>query len=121
MTLRERLQKAWDNRHGIAEGFYNEYISMDPEIKAETERRREICKGCEYYDPEGKAEIIVVKGQPGCLLCGCNRDMLTACMSCSCSTPKIGLQPRWAAVSTPEMEKEKSEIAYKKQFDKPQQ
>jgi len=116
MTLREKLQKAWDNKAQIAEGFYNTYISSDQEIKDEIERRKNICKGCEYYDSEGKVEIVVVKGEPGCMLCGCNISMFTACMSCTCSAPKLGLQPRWSSVVSPEQEKEFHEIKNKKQI-----
>lgn len=120
MKLKDKLQKIWENKSLIAEGFYNEYISHDQEIKTEIERRRAICKGCEYYDSTGTKEIIVVKGQPGCLLCGCNETMLTACMSCTCSSTKVGLPARWEALITDAQSKEIADIQYKKQFEKPE-
>ncbi len=115
-NLKKKLQKAWENRAHIAEGFYNEYISSNEEIKAETERRRAICKGCEYYDPTGTKEIIMVKGEPGCLLCGCNEKLMTASMSHQCTAPKIGLPARWEAMITGEQETEINTQQYKNQF-----
>lgn len=117
MKIADKLQKIWENRAKIAEGWYNEYLSHSQEIKEEKERRRQICRGCEYYDPTGTKEIIVVKGKPGCLLCGCNEDLLTASMSSQCSAPKVGLKPRWEAMITPEQEKEINAVEYKKQFE----
>ncbi len=117
--LKEKLRKAWENRTAIAEGFYNEYISSNKEVEQEKERRREICRKCEYYSKTGQEEIMVVKGEPGCLLCGCNEKLMTAAMSYQCSAYKIGLTPRWSAITTDEMEKEYNTIAYKKQFEKP--
>lgn len=121
MKLKDKLQKVWENKALIAEGFYNEYISSDKGIKDEIERRRAICRGCEYYDGTGTKEIIVVKGQPGCLLCGCNITMLSASMAAQCSTPKIGLKARWEPLLTEEQEKHIQEIQYHNQFKKPNQ
>lgn len=120
MTLREKLQKAWDNRAQIAEGLWNEYISSSQEIEQEKERRREICRQCEYYDPTGTKEIVVVKNEPACLLCGCNITLLTASMSVTCSAPKIGLKPRWREMMTPEQEKQIKETEYQNQFKQQQ-
>lgn len=119
MKLKDKLQKIWENKAQIAEGLYNEYVSHSQEIAEEKERRRGVCKGCEYYDPQGKGEIVVVKGEPGCLLCGCNITFLTASMSSQCSAPKIGLKPRWEALLTEEQSKEINAIEYKQQFKKP--
>lgn len=126
MNLRDKLQSIWDNRDKIrdnagqiAEGWYNRWISHNEEIKAEAQRRMDICKGCEYYNKEGDKEIVVVKGQPACLLCGCNIGYLTAAMSATCSATKIGLPARWEAIMTEEQAKEVNAIEYKKQFEKP--
>lgn len=116
--LKEILQKAWENREQIAEGFYNAYISQDTEIKAEAERRMSICQKCEYYDVTGTKEIVVVKGQPACLLCGCNSSLMCHSMSSKCSVYKIGLSLRWDSVTNDEQEKAFNEVAYKKQFEK---
>mgnify|MGYP003352135930 CR=1 FL=1 len=33
MTLKERIQAAWNNKGAIVEGFYNAYISAGKEVK----------------------------------------------------------------------------------------
>lgn len=118
MSLKDKLQKAWANRSQIAEGFYNAYISSDQEIKEEAQRRWEECKKCEYYDPEGKGEIIVVRNEPGCLLCGCNTKMMVHSMSKQCSIVRLGLKSRWDALIPPEAEQEVNQQIYNKQFEK---
>lgn len=116
MTLSEKLQKIWDNKEQIAEGWYNRYISHNPEIKEEAQKRIEICKKCEYNDETGQAEIIVLKGQAGCMLCGCNRSALCHAMSKQCSADLIGLKPRWTAILTEDQEKEINQKEYEEQF-----
>lgn len=94
MNLREKFQKVWENRNQIAEGLYNAYISNSEEIKAEVNRRMEICKSnqCGYWDPEGKGDKIVLKGQPGCNACGCTAPAKQACMSCNCGLEALQVQ-----------------------------
>lgn len=117
--LRENLQKAWENKGQIAEGFWNAYISQDKEIKEEIQRRLEICQTneCGYYDPKGEGEKIVMKGHPGCNACGCTLPAKAACMSCSCGLTAIGLPPKWEPFMTEEQEKEIQTINYRKQFE----
>lgn len=117
MNLREKFQKVWENRNQIAEGLYNAYISNSEEIKAEVNRRMEICKSnqCGYWDPEGKGDKIVLKGQPGCNACGCTAPAKQACMSCNCGLEAIGQTPLWTALMTTEQEQEIQKAVYEKQ------
>lgn len=126
MNLREKLQKAWENRNQIAEGFYNTYISHDQEIKEEAARRLAICQSnaCGLWDSTGTSENLVVKGEGGCTLCGCNGKLKTAAMQVQCAlgdndpaTGKPYGTPLWLAVTTEEQEKEVNAIQYQKQFE----
>lgn len=122
MTLKEKLQLAWDNRSQIAEGFYHTYISSTPEIKAEAERRLNLCKEntCGFWDKTGTNPRLVIKGKGGCILCRCNGEMKTACMQCHCSLKDINEEPRWDSITTEEQEKHVGQINYDNQF-KPKQ
>lgn len=120
MTLKEKLQKAWDNRAQIAEGLYNTYISHSQEIKDEAARRRSICQSneCGLYDVEGITEKVVVKGKESCAGCGCTLELKTHCMSCDCYLKDIGQEPRWIAILTREQENEIKDKEYHNQFKK---
>lgn len=130
MKLRETIQKIWENKSEIAEGFYNRYLSMDKDIKEEAARRLTICKQntCGYWDETGTHERLAIKGSPGCTGCGCNGEMKTNCMSCQCYlgdiNPDTG-QPRsiplWEAVLTDEQDKHIGQITYENQFKKKEQ
>lgn len=127
MSLKEKLQKAWENREQIAEGFYNAYLSHDQEIKEEGARRYSICEAntCGLWDSTGTSGKVAIPGQSGCTLCGCNGRLKTSCMQCQCALgdtdPATGQPygiPLWLAVSTPDQEKEVNAIKYVRQFDK---
>ncbi len=87
MTLKETLQLAWNNRHQIADGFYNTYLSSKPHIQEEAARRKALCESnqCGYYDKEGKPETAAVPGKPACMICHCNIELKTACTYCWCA------------------------------------
>lgn len=106
MTLKEKLQKAWENREKIAEGLFYNYLSTNKEVQEEILRRKAICESneCGHYDAEGKGDNVVIPGKPACGLCGCNIPTKPACMSCTCSLADIGQTPLWDAILTQEQE-----------------
>lgn len=118
MNWKEKIKLAWENKGDILEGFYNTYISHDPEIKAEAARRLSICEAntCGYWDSTGTSEKLVMKGEPGCTGCGCNGKMKTSAMNLQCYLGDIGQTPLWEAVTTQEMEKAVGDIRYNNQF-----
>jgi len=120
ISLKEKLQKIWENKRGIAEGLYNTFLSHDPEIKAELARRVTICESnvCGYYDAKGETEKVVVRGKPACALCGCNIQTKAAVMWLDCTLKEHGQTPLWEALITEEQDKEINTIAYKEQFKK---
>ncbi len=117
MTLKEKLQIAWENRSKIAEGLYNTYISHDADIKTEAARRLSLCKEnlCGFWD-EGTNSRLMVKGKGGCILCRCEGEYKTHCMSCHCSLKDIGEEPRWEALLTKEQDDNIKQITYDNQF-----
>lgn len=122
MKLREKLQKAWENRSQIAEGFYNAYVSSNEEIKAEKERRITICESnvCGHYDAKGETEKVVLKGQPACAACGCNIPAKPAVMWLHCSLKELGQQPLWEAITTKEQDDEINKVQHQQQFKQPE-
>lgn len=118
--IKENLKLAWDRRDQIAEGLYNTYLNHKPEIAEEAERRRKLCEEgtCGFYDGTGTNPRLVVKNQPGCVLCRCNINIKSNCMSCHCSLQDIGETPKWTELMTPDMEKEINEKNYLSQFNK---
>lgn len=116
MTIREKLQKAWENRNQIVEGFYNAYISGNKEIQAEIQRRVTICRTnvCGHHDPEGKGDNVILKGEPACGICGCHDLAKAGCMSCVCTLQDIGEKPLWEPLLSQEQEDELSAIAAEK-------
>ncbi len=122
MTLSEKIQKVWENRTQIAEGWYNQFLSNDPMIKEEIDKRLWICRSniCGHYDSEGKPENAVMPGSPSCAICKCNIGMKTACMSCHCALQEIGQKALWGAVMTADQENAARAEQYNNQF-KPKQ
>ena len=119
MTLREKLQKIWDNRSQIAEGAFNLYLSTNAEVKEEAARRLAICEQCSWWDPTGTSEKLVNKGHAGCTGCGCRGDIKTSCMSCNCYLFDIeGEEAKWLAVMTDEQDKEYHQKEWEQQFKK---
>lgn len=120
MTLKEKFQKAWENRSEIAGALYNTYISSDAEIKEESARRRSICESnvCGYYDTEGKPENSVIPGKPSCSICMCNIVVKSNCRNCWCALKDINQSPLWEEMTTADQEKELNETIYYKQFEK---
>lgn len=109
MTLTEKIQLAWKNRHQIpqiAEGFFNAYMSLNRDIQEQVKVRKEICESnvCGHYDAEGKGDNVILSGKPACDICGCNIPAKPACLSCTCSLIDIGETPLWSAVMTQEQE-----------------
>lgn len=97
MNLQEKIQKIWVNRDSIAEGFYNAFLNINPEIHEEANRRLSICRSnqCGFYDKEGSSETVVVKGLESCGGCGCNLTGKTHAMSKWCYLKDIGKEPLW--------------------------
>jgi hypothetical protein len=126
MTLKEKIQTAWNNRGIIVEGFYNAYVSASPEVKQEALKRLSFCRTnqCGLHDPKGESEQAVFKGKESCGGCGCDLYAKCHAMSAQCyladidpatGTPR-GI-PLWTAVMTQEQELEINKIAYQKQFE----
>lgn len=59
------------------------------------EQRKAICLNCPFLDKDGTEEKTVIKGKPACSICGCNIELLTACMDCDCSLVDINREPKW--------------------------
>lgn len=120
MTLKEKLQKAWENRAHIAEGLWNTYISHNQEIKDEAARRLSICEAntCGYWDSTGTSDKLLVKGKPGCTGCGCTGEYKVACMSCDCTLKELGQTPLWEAIMSREQEMDIKDKEYHNQFKK---
>lgn len=109
MTWKERLQTTWNNRHQIAEGFYNTYIASSEEIKQEAKRRMEICRTnqCGLYNPEGIDDNklkAIIPGSESCGGCGCVLEAKAHCMSCRCHLGDVEQMPLWDRVLTKEQE-----------------
>ena len=119
MTLIEKLKVAWEHKGQIAEGLYNTYLNHLPEIKEESKRRLSICEknSCGFWDASGTNPRLMVPGKPGCVLCGCNGEYKSNCMSCHCSLKDIKEQPLWEELMTNEMEKEIGQKNYENQFN----
>ena len=118
MTLKEKIQKVWENRVQIADGLYHTWISCTEEQEQEAQRRLEICKQdkCGYYDATGTHQSLVMKGKPGCTACGCTIDYKVHCFSCDCSLKQKDLTPLWEAIITEEQDNKIREEAYQQQF-----
>ncbi len=97
----EKLNKIIKNRSQILEGFINTILKNEDYEKI-AEARLDICKTnvCGYYDPEGKSEEAIIKGQPACAACGCNLEVKVRCMTCVCGLETLNKIPLWV-----EMEK----------------
>lgn len=67
---KDTIKNIWKNKKAILEGLKNNMFKTDHVEKIHDERL-EICKGCPFYDPEGKSEKAVLKGKPSCASCGC--------------------------------------------------
>ena len=122
MTLKEKIQAAWDNKGSIIEGFYNAYISASPEIKQEALKRLEICRSntCGLYNPKGENTATlkaVFEGKESCGGCGCDIFAKTHSPSANCYLKELNKNPLWAEIMTDEQENEVGNIAYKKQFE----
>lgn len=119
MNWIEKIQKAWENRDQIAEGFYNTYIGCTEDIQKETDRRLLICRSneCGMYDQFGRSDKAVMKGSESCGSCGCVLPLKAACQSCNCALLDEGKTPLWTATMSHEQEKELGDIHYKKQFE----
>lgn len=130
MTLKEKIQKAWENRSQIAEGLYNTYINNTKEIYDIGEQRLAICRSnvCGLYDKDGSSEKAVLKGAESCGGCGCVLNLKKNCLHCQCYLGDINKEtgesygiPLWTAHMTEEQEQEIANIAYNKQQEKNQQ
>lgn len=95
-----KLKKVWKSKTKILEALWFNHVIflINPRhwAKREVLKRRDVCKGCPFIDKEGKGENIVIKGKPGCGICGCNIYELTACISCDCSYEE---SPKWKALN----------------------
>jgi hypothetical protein len=118
MTIKETLKLAWENRKQITDAFYNKYIEIKPEIQAEAARRKAICESnvCGHYDPLGKPETSVIKGEPACDICHCNIDNKVMCTICYCALKDIEREPLWTEMFDEVIDKEIREIEYQNQF-----
>jgi hypothetical protein len=122
MTLKDKLQLAWNNKGNIIDGFYNAYISSNDEIKKEAIRRLEICRSnkCGFHNPNGinnSTMKAVFPGKESCGGCGCDIYAKCHAMSANCYLKDVKYEPLWEAVMTNEQEQDVNKIAYNKQFE----
>lgn len=96
----DKLKKIIENRSQILEGIKNSVFKTE-HTEAVAQARMDICKtnACGYYDPEGKSEAAVIKGEPSCGACGCNLELKTRCMSCKCGLTTLNKIPLWVEMT----------------------
>ena len=94
--MKNVLNLIWQNRSQILEGIKNTVFKTE-HTEEVASARMDICKTnvCGYYDPEGKSEKAVIKGQPSCGACGCSLELKTRCMSCKCGLETLNKIPLW--------------------------
>lgn len=122
MTLKEKLQLAWNNKGNIIDGFYNAYVSSNEDIKVEAMKRLAICRSnkCGFHNPNGiNNEMMkaVFPGKESCGGCGCDLYAKCHAMSANCYLKDVKYEPLWEAVMTNEQEQDVNKIAYNKQFE----
>jgi hypothetical protein len=88
----KNLLKIWASKGQIMEGIKNT-LFRKLDIEEAAGERREICRGCSYYDGAGK-HCLAPGTQPCCGHCGCSLAFKTRSMSSECP---IG---RWKALMT---------------------
>lgn len=80
------IPKAIKNYDKILEGISNNESFKNGELTeeeaAEIIRRRVICSECPYLSTN--VEGYKSNRAPHCVLCGCDEDFKTACLSCNC-------------------------------------
>lgn len=118
MTLKEKLWKAWSNRHEIAEGVWNTWVTCSPELEAEAQRRLRICEAntCGLWDSTGTSDKLLTKGKPGCTGCGCVGEYKVHCFHCNCTLKDLGQTPLWEAIIDEDMNKEVRQKEWEQQF-----
>ena len=118
MELKEKISRIWKNRAQIGQGLFNAYLSWNEDVKKEAARRLEICQAntCGHWDSTGQSDKLVMKGEPGCTLCGCRGSLKVNCMQCNCSLKDHGETPLWVATMDEEQEKEYRQKEYEEQF-----
>lgn len=84
----------WENRKKILEGIKNRVFKKEA-VEAIAEERNEICKKCDFYDPEGH-NCYIPGTQPCCGECGCSLALKTRSLASGCG---MGY---WNAVLTDE-------------------
>ena len=92
------IKDIWKNKKLIWQGFINTIFKKRYVEKIANERA-EICKACEFYDPEGK-DCGVPGTQPCCANCGCSIALKTRSLAAECPVGK------WEAVEKDEDEEE---------------
>lgn len=74
---------------GILEGVVN-LVSAKRWIEEVSANRMYICNKCELFSENAKKDnnYETLRPDPHCTNCGCNLDLKTRCMSCSCPIKK---------------------------------
>lgn len=92
----DKIKAIVKNKTQILEGIKNTVFKTE-HTEEVASARMDICKTnvCGYYDPEGKSEKAVIKGQPSCGACGCSLELKTRCMSCKCGLETLNKIPLW--------------------------
>jgi len=99
----KNLSKIWENKTSILEGLKNNVFKKE-HVEEVYNSRLEICKRCDYYDPEGQSEAAIVKGQPSCAACGCALALKLRALSTSCGLTEIYKDPLWGPVIDEDIE-----------------
>jgi hypothetical protein len=99
------IKKAWENKKQIAEGVAN-VIFHKTELASVTAQRLSLCKTCSFYSVNAQSNgYKTMRPDIHCTSCGCNLELKTSCISCSCPLDP----PVWTAINEhPNTNKEKT-------------
>lgn len=103
--MAQTVKYIWQHRKQILEGLHNK-VFLAKQTRKIADDRLAICRAntCGYYDKEGKSEMAIVKGTESCAGCGCNLEVKSHCLSCSCFLEELKLKPLWDKLLTTEEE-----------------
>lgn len=76
----------------IIKGVINHLFGRNKKL---SEKRLQICKGCDYYDKNGESELAVFPNTPACSLCGCVLAWKTKIPSEKCTMAEFNQEPKW--------------------------
>lgn len=88
------IRKAWKNKKQIVEGLTNT-IFHKPALDTIISQRLQQCRNCNFYSENAKKTGYKTR-RPDihCINCGCNIELKTSCMSCSCPLSP----PKWESI-----------------------